>query len=67
MKKTNTTRKMSPKEIEKAFNEIMLEKDGELLIDFIEMYPHFTEIYVDILLKKLSIINRIVNQLRIND
>lgn len=66
-KRTNTQRNMTGMQIENAFNALILDKDAESLINFVELYPHFTQTYVDSLLQRLSLINVIVSEIRKND
>lgn len=67
MKKTNTSRKMSSLNIEKSFNQFIMDNDAESLMAFVELYPHFTERYIQSLLDRIKVINLAISIIRENE
>lgn len=55
---------MTNKDIFDSFEQMFEQKNAEDLVDFVKFYPHFTEQYISSLLKKLSILNLIISEVR---
>ena len=64
MLKTRIKRTMSLPMIIKSFDDMILRKDGGMLVDFIHLYPRFTRDYIDHLLKRIGIINFAISGVR---
>lgn len=67
MIKTNTFRRMTGKEIEKAFMFFIRNEDVDGLVQFVGLYPHFTDQYIKSLTARIAIVSSAISMAHTND